>query len=76
MDYDQFSEKDWGLEFQHLEEPEKDIAYYKNLAARYKALAQYKEGIINRLLDKIAAQSEGYQPVVSSGVVKNPPKKP
>lgn len=76
MDYDQFTEQDWSKEFQHLEEPKKDITYYKNLAARYKSLAEYKESIINRLLDKIQGLSEGYQPMVSSGTIKNPPKKP
>ena len=55
MDYDQFTEQDWNKEFQHLEEPKKAMTYYKNLAARYKALDDYKESEINELLDKIVA---------------------
>lgn len=80
MDYDQFTEQDWDKEFQHLGEPKKDMTYYKNLAARYKALADYKESVINKLLDKIVALQDnsvgGYQPINTSGTVHQAPKKP
>ena len=91
MNYDEFTEQDWNREFQHIEEPEKDIMYYKNLAAGYKALAKYNQNVINKLLAKIQALMydpvvkelmqandkalQGYQPVASNKPYNNPPKK-